>query len=163
MPPTKPIKSPAGYVPAFAVGYSDPSGELAIVETLKPLPVILASGQPLPVTLDTQDPITVVAYAPPAPAPLAGTSLASGLAGPFVPVAGRPVVLTLAVVCGGSVRLSRAIDGGATRQPVTVAGIAWGRFTANACEPVWEEQEANARLYLEITLTSGSVTYRLAQ
>jgi hypothetical protein len=163
MPSNKPIKSPAGYVPAFAVGFADAGGELAVVDTLKPLPVALTSSQPLPVSLDSQDPIAVEAYTPPAPAPLAGTIAATGLVGPFIPVAGRPVVLTLSGAWTGSVQVSRSIDGGTTRHPVTVAGLVWGRFTANACEPVWQEQETGAHLYLEITVASGSPAYRFAQ
>jgi hypothetical protein len=173
MPPAKPIKSPAGYVPAFAVGYSGASGELTIVDSVQPLPVAFAGNQPLPFTyaaaeplpviIDSEDPISVTAYSAPAPAPLQGTSAISAVAGPFTPVSGRAVVLTLSGTWAGSVQLTRSSDGGGTRHPVTVAGIAWGRYAANACEPVWEEQESGASLYLDITLASGALTYRLAQ
>jgi hypothetical protein len=61
------------------------------------------------------------------------------------------------------VRLLRSTDGGATKLPVTVAGDTWAQFTANCCEPVWDESEASARLYLDIALTSGTITYRIAQ
>jgi hypothetical protein len=50
MPITNPIKTPAGYVPAFALGFSGPEGELEIVEAAKPLPVALSSDAPLFVT-----------------------------------------------------------------------------------------------------------------
>ena len=59
MPINNPIKTPAGYVPAFALGFSGPEGELEIVESTKPLPVTLASSDPLAV---------LPGYAP-APAP----------------------------------------------------------------------------------------------
>ena len=129
MPINNPIKTPAGYVPAFALGFSGPEGELEIVESTKPLPVTLASSDPLAV---------LPGYAP-APAPIEGASAASLVVGPFVPVAGRPVVLPLAGTWEGTVQLMRSTDEGATLHPVTVGGFAWGRYTANACEPVWEE------------------------
>ena len=153
MPSTTPIKSPAGYVPAFAIGYSDADGTLAVVDSLTPLPVALSGSQP----------VNVTSYTPPAPAPLEGSSALSAVAGPFAPVAGRPVVMTLSGVWAGTVQLRRSTDGGVTRHPVTVGGIAWGRYSANACEPVWEEQESGVQLYLDIALTSGTIAYRIAQ
>lgn len=150
--PTQPIKTPAGYAPAFALGFSGPEGELEIVETAKPLPVALASGDPLSVVLQ---------FAPP-PSPLEATSAASVLVGPFAPVAGRPVVLSLGGTWEGSVQLMRSIDGGALH-PVTLGGFAWGHYTGNACEPVWEEHEEGAQLHLDISLATGQISYRLAQ
>ena len=61
------------------------------------------------------------------------------------------------------VRLLRSADDGATTHPLTVGGTAWGAFSANACEPVWEESEDGAALYLELTPTSGAIAYRLSQ
>jgi hypothetical protein len=148
-----PIKTPAGYVPAFALGFSGPEGELEIVESAKPLPVSISSV----------DPLAVTSTFAPAPAPLDGTASASTLAGPFAPVASRPIVLSLAGAWQGTVQLMRSTDGGATLHPVTAGGLAWGRYAANACEPVWEELEAGAQLFLDITLTSGTITYRIAQ
>lgn len=153
MPSTNPIKIPAGYVPAFALGFSGPLGDLEIVDSAKPLPVALSSDGP----------VAVSPVPPPAPAPLAGSSASSTVVGPFIPVAGRPVVLTLAGIWEGAVQVKRSSDSGTTLHPVTLGGFAWGLFTANACEPVWEEQEAGAQLYLDITLSSGSVAYRIAQ
>lgn len=148
-----PIKTPAGYVPAFAVGFSGPDGDLEIVESASPLPVALSSADPLAVT---------PGFAP-APAALAGAAATSGVIGPFAPVAGRPVVLSLNGSWEGTVQLMRSTDLGVTLHPVTAGGFAWGRYSANACEPVWEEQEEGAQLYLDIALTSGSVGYRIAQ
>ena len=85
------------------------------------------------------------------------------IAGTFVPVSGRPVVVTLSGDWQGSVRIERSVDGGATRHALTVGGLNWGEFTANACEPVWSEEEQGAELYLAIAITSGTVAYRLAQ
>ena len=65
MPINNPIKTPAGYVPAFALGFSGPEGELEIVESTKPLPVAIAST----------DPLTVRPEFALAPSPLEGTRL----------------------------------------------------------------------------------------
>jgi hypothetical protein len=72
-------------------------------------------------------------------------------------------MLTLSGTWTGTVKLLRSVDGGTTRLPVTSAGLPYGAFTANACEPVWEESEAAALLYLDVTLASGTVTYRMGQ
>jgi len=153
MPTNNPIKTPAGYVPAFALGFSGPEGELEIVQ----------NGKPLPVALTATDPLVVLPGFATAPSPLVGTSAANVVAGPFTPVAGRPVVLSLSGEWQGSVQLMRSVDAGVTLHPVTAGGFAWGHYTGNVCEPVWEEQEANAQLHLDITLTSGTISYRIAQ
>jgi len=57
----------------------------------------------------------------------------------------------------------RSTDNGVTVVPVTLGGAPWAIYTTNCCEPVWDESEAAALLYLQITLSSGSVNYRLAQ
>lgn len=95
MPITNPIKTPAGYVPAFALGFSGPEGELEIVEAAKPLPVALSSDAPLFVTQQF----------PNAPVPLEGISTTNALIGPFTPVAGRPVVLSLSGAWEGTAQL----------------------------------------------------------
>jgi len=46
---------------------------------------------------------------------------------------------------------------------VTAAGQAYGAYSQNVCEPIWEESEAAATLYLGITVTSGTVNYRVGQ
>jgi hypothetical protein len=143
MPTNNPISTPAGYAPAFAIGYSDHSGALSVVQADKPLPVSLSAEIPS--------------------APLEGQSSADTLAGPFVPVSGRPVVLTLAGSWEGGVQVQRSVDGGATRHKLTVGGLSWGEFTGNACEPVWSEDEDGAELYLAIAIASGTLEYRLAQ
>lgn len=137
------VFSPAGYTPTFAVSFSDGASGAQIV----------ANGTPLPVT-------PIVANKP---APLGGTTSTSATFGPFVPVAGQPVVISLSGSWTGAVSLLRSVDGGTTRLPVTMAGRTWGQYSANVCEPVWEEAEASAGLYLDVALQSGTVTYRLAQ
>ena len=141
MPPT-PIQSPSGYSVSQAVAYADVDGSARLVSASAPLPVTMGN---LAVT------------------PLAGTASATGSVGPFQPVPGRAVVLVLSGGWSGTVRVLRSTDGGTTRLPLTVAGTAWGQFTGNCCEAIWEESESTAQLYLDITLASGSVSYRLAQ
>lgn len=143
MPTNNPIIAPAGYAPAFAIGFSDQSGALSVVQSDLPLPVSLAAETP--------------------GAALQGQASASMLAGPFAPVPGRPVIITLAGTWQGDVQLERSIDGGATRHELTAGGLTWARFNDNACEPVWKEAEDGAELYLSISIASGTLTYRLAQ
>lgn len=137
-----PIQSPSGYAATRAVAFADTDGS-ALIASL---------ATPLPVTLNTA-----------ATTPLAGTAAVSAVAGPFQPALDRGVVLALSGTWAGTVKLLRSTDGGATKLPLTVAGTSWGQYSANCCEPVWEESEASARLYLDIALTSGSLTYRLGQ
>ena len=141
-----PITAPAGYAPAFALGYADPAGDLSLVAQTAPLPVQI---------MNTQQ-----SDAPP-PA-LEGTAGGLVLAGPFRPAPGVPVVLTLWGEWEGSVQLERKVAAG-PRLPITVAGSPWARFAANACEPVWVESEQEADLYLGIAITSGTLNYRIAQ
>lgn len=141
--PQPPIQYPTTYSVSHAVAYSDIDGSSVLVGPDKPLPVTI--GQPVGTT------------------PLAGTAVASAVVGPYVPVAGRPVMLSLEGTWQGTVALLRSTDGGANKLPVTIGGNPWARFTGNACEPVWEESETVARLYLDIQLSSGSLNYRLAQ
>jgi hypothetical protein len=138
-----PIISPAGYTPAFALSFADATGTAQNVSNAAPLPVAPA----------------VVGK----PGALAGSIAASGQLGPFAPVAGTPVYLTLSGTWTGTVKVLRSTDGGATRSPLTALGGTWGQFTANACEPVWDEGEAGAALYLDVALSSGTLTYRMGQ
>lgn len=143
MPDDIPVKFPAGYASGTAIAYTAESGAI----------VLVGDGQPLPVSLgSTADPDV-----------LAGTTALSTSVGPYAPVAGQPVVVQLSGTWTGTVTLQRSIDGGVTRLPVTAAGQSWGVFTANACEPVWSEQEVGAELYLQIQLTQGTLAYRVSQ
>ena len=141
-----PVKLPAGYAPAIAVGYADDGGNL----------VLAGLDSPLPVSVAQQAPASM-------PAPLTGSASSSTLAGPFLPVTGEPIILQLDGIWTGAVRLLRAPDSSSAAVPVTMGGSPWARFSTNVCEPVWEETEAGARLYLEIALDSGSVTFRVSQ
>jgi len=151
--PQSQVKLPAGYAPAFAIGYADESGKLVLAGTADPLPVALDSG-----TIEVQP----LESAPPPP-PLAGSASSSGLAGPFAPVAARAVTLALSGTWEGTVQLTRSTDSGSTRLPLTAGGLPWGVYQSNICEQAWFESEDGAELYLEIALTSGAVDYRIAQ
>ena len=78
-------------------------------------------------------------------------------------MAGQPVVLQLSGAWTGTVTVQRSVDGGATRAPLTAGGQEWGVFTANACEPIWIEQEAAATLYLDVAIAQGTLAYRVSQ
>jgi hypothetical protein len=137
-----PIQNPATYIPVQALSFAQADGNSGLVSAALPLPVNITR---------------------PASPPLTGTATLTGQVGPFAPAPGRPVMLSLSGTWSGTVRVLRSVDAGVTRLPLTIVGEPWGEFTANACEAVWEEYEDDARLYLDISLAAGSLTYRLAQ
>ena len=139
--PGTPIQSPASYVPSRATAFADIDGTSLLVSSSNPLPVTLNGGSTTP---------------------LAGSTSATGSVGPFSPVIGRPVMLMLSGTWTGLVKVMRSTDGGTTRLPLTVAGGSWAQFSANCCEPVWEESDAAATLYLDVTLASGTLAYRIS-
>jgi len=141
--PITPLKTPAGYVPQMAVAFANANGDAEPVSATNPLPF---QEQPFA-----------------AAAPLTGTAVSTGVVGPFPPRAGRAVVLVLSGVWTGTVKVLRSLDGGATKVGLTAGGQPWGVYTGNVCEPVWEESEAAASLYLDVTVTYGSVTYWMGQ
>lgn len=136
------ISTPAGFAPAYAVGFSDPTGKLALVSDTAPLPVATAA---------------------PPPAPLVGLSSASEVVGPFSPTVGRVILVTLDGEWDGTVRLLRSTDGGITKLPLRAGGASWAEFTRPGCEQAWTVTEAGATFYLDIALTSGTVAYRVSQ
>ena len=141
--PSAVLRSPAGYLTSVAVAFASADGNADQVSSTNPLPV---------------------AFTPPAADPaLSGTASTSVVVGPFHPVAGRAIMLALSGTWTGTVKLQRSTDGGSTRLGLTAMGAAYGEYSANVCEPVWEESETAALLYLNITLTAGAVTYRLGQ
>ncbi len=137
-----PIQSPSGYAATRAVVFADANGDAQLASAATPLPV---------------------AFGAPTVAALTGSTATSAVLGPFQPVLGRAVVLALGGSWTGTVKVLRSTDGGTTKLPLTVAGAVWAQFTGNACEPVWEESEASATLWLDAVLTSGAISYRLAQ
>lgn len=138
-----PVEAPGGFPPVFALGSTDSSGMLSLV--------------------GADSPLATVASVRPAPAALEGSVSDTTLAGPFAPSALAPVYLTLSGEWEGSVRVLRSADGGSTLHPLTMGGADWGRFSANACEPVWVDSEVGAALYLELAPVSGTIAYRLSQ
>ena len=149
----------SGALPAFA---ATPSVNIA---TMPEVEIRNDAGNPLPVsgTVTVTNTTLAVSLTQPTTTELAGSANASAVVGPFNPVLGRAAVLMLSGSWVGTVKVSRSTDAGTTRQPLTVAGAPWAQFTGNACEAVWEESDPTARLYLEITLTSGTLNYRLSQ
>ncbi|WP_394269259.1 hypothetical protein [Qipengyuania sp.] len=144
-----PLQTPAGFAPAFALGLDDGTGHLALVSDARPLPVMSLSAS-------NSGPAA-------APQPLAGETSVSVRVGPFAPAPGRTIVLTLSGEWEGTVRLLRSVDNGVTCHPLTLAGAPWGQYAANACEPVWTENEEAATLWLECSVTQGTLSYRVAQ
>lgn len=143
MPNPIPVAAPAAYAPLSAVGFAEADSTLSPVSATKPLPVSL--------------------FGQAAPAPLTGSTTVSGQVGPFTPVIGKPVVLALTGEWSGTVSVLRSTDGGTSRLAITAGGAPWAQFSANCCEPVWEEATDGATLYLDITLSAGSVIYRMGQ
>ncbi len=140
---TTPLQPPARYVAPFAVSFATPQGDSDVVSATNPLPVSMAPAA--------------------APTALAGSASSSGQIGPFLPISGRPVMLALSGSWGGQVRILRSTNGGTTKLPLTALAQAYGTYTTNVCEPVWEEGEGGAQLWLDVTLASGNVTYRMGQ
>ena len=108
-------------------------------------------------------PISIADPKPAQSAALAGSVSASTMLGPFQPDLARAIWVTLSGAWVGRVQLLRSVDGGATKLPLTVAGQPWANFTGNANEIAGEETTPGARYYLSVTLTSGTLTYRVAQ
>jgi hypothetical protein len=142
-----PISSPGKYISPTAVGFSTGRGDFAIVTPDAPLPVTIASS--------------ASKEAP--PKPLMGEATASTIVGPFVPTSDTPMHLQISGAWKGTVVLERSVDGGKTRQGVTAGGLPWARFSGNVNEPVWQESGNDASLWLNITLDSGKLSYRLSQ
>jgi hypothetical protein len=136
------IQFPASYAPGVAIAWGDSNSNAQVV----------SQGAPLPVnTILT--PTTA----------LTGTVSQSATVGPFTPIIGRSVMMALSGNWSGSVQLMRIAPGQPAMLAVTLGGTPWAFYTVNCCEAVWDENEQGALLYLAITLTAGSITYRLAQ
>lgn len=139
----RPIDFPGQFAPGVALSFAGPDDLSRTVSASNRLPV-----EARPALLST---------------PLAGTASTSTVVGPFALTAGRMAMVSLSGAWTGQITVLRSADNGVTRLPLTVGGLAWGIYTANCCEAVWEEGEDGAQLYLDIQLASGSVTYRVAQ
>ena len=97
-------------------------------------------------------------------APLAGSTAVTGVFGPYAPALGRRIRLSLSGIWAGTVTVKRSVDGGNTKLPLTVGGgLPKGVFTGNCNEVIEIETEAGAAYYLDVALSSGNLTYRMAQ
>jgi hypothetical protein len=139
-----PVSEPAGMVPVYALGYG------ALGEAATPVD----ADHPLP---------TVSLTMPASAAALTGTVSEDAVVGPFAPELGRPIWVTLTGDWQGSVSVQRSLNGGVGRQPLTVGGMPWAMFEANANEPVGEESVAGATWWLAVTLASGTLGYEVRQ
>lgn len=82
---------------------------------------------------------------------------------PYYPDAGRPFNLELTGTWVGTVVLKRKLPTESTWKALSVGGAAWGAYTTNVSEQVWQEGETGAAFMLDFTRTSGTVAYRLSQ
>jgi hypothetical protein len=95
---------------------------------------------------------------------VSGTISASGATAAFLPVLRRPIWLMLTGGWAGSVVLQRSIDEGANWNALTYGdGGARPAWTGNMQAAVAEETVAGARYRLSVTLTSGTLGYRMEQ
>ena len=139
------IHSPAGFVPLHALAFGANDAAATAVDAAHPLP-------------------TAPTIAAASSVPLVGTASASGALGPYVPQLGRTIWVTLSGTWSGSVQLLRSTDGGATRLPLTYGdGTAKPNWSGNLNAPVAEETVAAATYYLGVTLSSGTLSYRMEQ
>src|ERR1044072_5403878 len=138
MPTSYPISSPTSYVAPIADAFADAAGNVVLVSDEAPFPAATVRGE--------------------APAPLAGVTTQSLVAGPYAPLSGAPLHLELSGTWSGRVELQRSTDGGATRRSLTAGGMPWAHFEGNANEVVWEEGERAATFYLDIVLATGTLT-----
>lgn len=143
MPRQPAVSSPAKYIAPVAVSYADSEGRMALVTDQSPLPVATTR--------------------PAMPEPLAGETAVSIVAGPFAPALDAPIHLQLSGTWAGTVTVQRSADAGLNRFPLTVAGSPWARFSGNANEVVWQEGEHGVTFWLDITLESGTLAYRVSQ
>jgi len=138
------IEAPGHFVPQIALSFGESGAPALPIHEASPLPVRTIN-------------------LPAASTPLAGSADADVVAGPFVPEPARAIWISLSGSWTGTVTVTRSIDGGLTRLPLTMGGDPWARFTGNANEPIGEESAAEASWYLDIEVSSGAVTYEVRQ
>jgi|GEM_PF-593239 len=138
------VANPANYIPPHAIAFGGWNEDATFVDADHPLPV----GQRLTASSSTA---------------VTGSTSSSVAIGPFTPELGRPIWLTLSDTWSGVVTIKRSVDGGTTKTALTLAGSAFGVFTANCNEQVAEETESGAEYYLDVALASGTLTYRVSQ
>jgi len=139
-----PISTPAGYAPAFAIGYADAQAKLTTVTATEPLPV-------------------TVTNAAAAPEAVTGQTSTAAVVGPFSAAPGLPVSVALSGTWTGTAQLLRSTDGGTTKLPLRIGGSTWGTFSEPGVEQVWVDSETGVSFYLDIAPASGTITYRVSQ
>jgi len=156
MPTTIPVAAPAKYVPLHAIVFSTADGNAANVSAASPLPVASIGPDALAATST----------------PLTGSvsDTAAHTYGPFTPQLARNIWATLiGAAAGGTAQLLRSTDGGITKAGLTAGGDVWASWSfagitgAIVNEQIGTETDAAATYYLAVTLTAGSLTYRIAQ
>jgi len=90
--------------------------------------------------------------------------------GPFTPQLAREIWATLVGTgASGTAALQRSTDAGATKAGLTAGGDPWAAWAFSGVtgsivnEQIGSETDAAATYYLAVTLTAGSLTYRIAQ
>jgi hypothetical protein len=102
--------------------------------------------------------------APATSTPVLKTFTQTDVSVPFKPDLGREIYLTLSGTWTGSIQVQRSFDDGKTWNNVTVAGgIPWLLYTINCDEIIATPTDAATSYRLSVTLSSGSVSARLAQ
>lgn len=151
---TVPISQPAGFVPLHASGFADGQGKAVAVSQASPLPVTGAGS--------------LAASSTPLVGSIADT--AAHNQGPFAPQLAREIWVTLVGTgASGKAQLLRSTDGGASMAGLTAGGDVWASWTFSAVtgsivnEQVATESDSAASYYLAVTLSAGSLTYRIAQ
>lgn len=143
--PNVPVAAPGGFAPVAVVSFGTQDGPATPVDAGNPLPVRTALGA---------SGVT----------PLAGAASTSGTFGPFAPVLGRSIAVTLSGTWTGKVQVLRSIDAGATKLPLTfVDGSEKAVWTGSANTAIGEETVVGATLYLAATLSAGVLSYRMEQ
>ncbi len=138
------IDTPAGYVPLNAMSFANSDGAAVTVARNDPLPTVV-----YPIAAPPND--------------LTGTTMVADIAGPFVPMSGWPIWVTLSGSWHGKVTVLRSTDGGETKTPLTAAGSPWAVFERNVQEIIAVETSASASYYLQVEPTSGAVIFGFAQ
>lgn len=75
---------------------------------------------------------------------------------------GHPINLHLSGTWTGSVRLQRKLPGEASFSNLTSGGNDYGLYTSNINEAVWAESEDGANFILVVTISSGTLNYRIS-
>lgn len=141
-------------MPLHAAAFADGAAKAVTVSQASPLPVVAAQAFAATST------------------PLVGavSDAAAHVFGPFAPQLAREIWATLVGQgASGSAQLLRSTDGGATMAGLTAGGVAWAGWSFSAVsgsivnEQVANESDAAASYYLAVTLSAGSLTYRIAQ